>query len=411
MTDALGWTLLHFLWQGALIGCVTAIGLTALRNARAEYRYNVACAALLACLAWPALTLYGRLAEGSAIASGMARIVSGPGLVAGSFAAQCQHQLPWIVAAWAVCCAALTVRTALGLFWIERVSRRASTAAPAHWQQRLDLLARQFGIGRHVALRVVDELASPITAGWLRPVVLVPAALVTGMPPELLEALLAHEMAHVQRFDYLVNLGQNAIEILLFYHPAVWWISGRIRVEREQIADDIAARKLGEPRSLALALSELEKLQFSRHSPALAANGGELMSRIKRLVRPDTEALDWKAALPVMGLALALSACASAPQVKHEPVVVAAVVDFKSCAKPVWPAESLKREETGTVRLEFTVSAQGKVVGSTLFRSSGHPALDEAAREGINKCAFKPGTRDGVPVESTMKMMYIWTLK
>jgi hypothetical protein len=133
-------------------------------------------------------------------------------------------------------------------------------------------------------------------------VVLVPASLVSGMPPQLLEALLAHELAHVRRCDYLVNLIQSAIEILLFYHPAVWWLSNRIREEREQIADDVAASELGEPRRLALALSELDLFQFSPQL-AQAAHGGNLMSRIKRLVRPETEPLNWKLALPILGLA------------------------------------------------------------------------------------------------------------
>jgi type II secretory pathway pseudopilin PulG len=135
-------------------------------------------------------------------------------------------------------------------------------------------------------------------------VVLVPASLVSGMPPQLLEALLAHELAHVRRCDYVVNLIQSAIEILLFYHPAVWWLSNRIREEREQIADDVAASTLGEPRRLALALSELDLFQFTPQL-APAAHGGNLMSRIKRLVRPEAEPLNWKLALPILGLATA----------------------------------------------------------------------------------------------------------
>ena len=91
-----------------------------------------------------------------------------------------------------------------------------------------------------------------MTAGWFKPVLLVPANLVTGMPPDLLEALLAHELAHVRRHDYLVNLLQFAAEILLFFHPTVWWLSRRIRIERERIADDMAAALIGQPRRLAL---------------------------------------------------------------------------------------------------------------------------------------------------------------
>ncbi|MDB5755627.1 MAG: peptidase, partial [Massilia sp.] len=124
-----------------------------------------------------------------------------------------------------------------------------------------------------------------------------------------LEALLAHELAHIKRHDYLVNLVQSAIEIVLFYHPAVWWLSNRIRLEREQIADDLAASMLGEPRRLALALSELDRFQLAAtHHLAHAAHGGNLMIRIKRLVRPESEPLNWKMALPILGLSAACAA-------------------------------------------------------------------------------------------------------
>jgi D-alanyl-D-alanine endopeptidase (penicillin-binding protein 7) len=220
-------------------------------------------------------------------------------------------------------------------------------------------------------------------------------------------------MGHVKRFDYLVNLGQNVVETLLFYHPAVWWISGRIRAEREQIADDLAASHLGEPRRLAMALSELEKFQFSAHHLALAANGGDLMSRIKRLVRPDAQALNWKAAIPVIGLAAAcVAGCAHTPaKVQAAPLRTTAVADFSSCLKPVWPKQSLRDENTGTVTLAFLINKDGTVADSKLLKSSGYAPLDMAAREGISRCRFKPATLDGQPVLSWTPMQYVWTLK
>ncbi|UUZ48399.1 M56 family metallopeptidase [Massilia sp. B-10] len=192
---------------------------------------------------------------------------------------------------------------------------------------------------------MVEGLTSPLTVGWLRPVILLPTALVSGMPAHLLEALLAHEMAHIARKDYLVNLGQNVIEILLFYHPAVWWISGRIRREREQIADDIAARHTGQPRMLAQALSALERLQ-SGGALAMAASGGDLLARVRRLLRPDAQAVSWKAALPVLALALAglgvyVNAAARAPSIDSLIVDRPPMMDFRSCAKPVYPADDL----------------------------------------------------------------------
>jgi D-alanyl-D-alanine endopeptidase (penicillin-binding protein 7) len=308
---------------------------------------------------------------------------------------------------------------AVGLLWIGRMARHDEPARD--WQLRLDRIARHLGVTRAIRLRVVDSLASPVTAGWWRPVVLVPASLLSGMSPELLEALLAHEIAHVRRFDYLVNLAQNVVEAVLFYHPAVWWISHRIRTEREQVADDLAAKALGEPRRLALALSELERLQFSTHHLAQAASGGDLMSRIKRLVRPDRQALNWKAAIPVLGLVALCAGCAASrqqtaqsQQAQQQPAPQLAdsraVVEFKSCHKPVWPVEDLRAGHEGTVTLGYLIDAAGNVVDSTVRKSSGYPAMDEAARSGIAKCHFKPATRNGEPVQAWMQMQYVWVL-
>lgn len=413
LTIAIGWTLIHFLWQGLLLGCATAALLALLRNQRPEYRYAAACVALLACAAWPAAGLYLRLTGGSD--GGQSVVFSGPLLAAAADDAgllDLQGPLRWIVTVWAACAALMAARMALGLLWIERAARRPQARHPA-WEERLRAMAARFGITRTVRLRVAAALSSPVTAGWWRPVVLVPAALIAGMPPDLLEALLAHELAHIRHHDYLINLLQNVIEALLFYHPAVWWISNRIRAEREQMADDFAASQLGEPRRLALALSELEKLQFSTHHLAQAANGGDLMVRIKRLVRPAPQTLNWKAAIPVLGLAAAcLSIYANAVAAdKTAAKKLDAIVDFSGCAKPVYPETSIKALEEGMVELRFLIDVDGKVSAAKVRKSSGHPALDEAARVGLMKCSFKPATVAGKPVKSWLSMQYVWDLK
>lgn len=418
LTFSLGLTLMHFLWQGLLIGCATALALALMRNTRAQYRYLLACSALMACLCWPALELYQRLG-GSATAVGVefnmiqraARTIAGAGEPF-----DLRDSLRGIVGLWALCAAVLALRMVLGLLWIQRAVHED---APRHrdqrlrWEASLARLALRFDVTRTVRLRIVDTLASPVTAGWWRPVVLVPASLVSGMPPDLLGALLAHEMAHIKHHDYLVNLLQNVIETVLFYHPAVWWISNRIRVERELMADDLAARTLGEPRRLALALSELEKLQFSTHHLAQAANGGNLMERIQRLMRPAPRALNWKAAIPMLGLALACMTIYAEAMAADKVAgrTTPAVVDFNSCAKPLWPDGAIARKEQGTVTLAFTVGADGKARSSEVVKSSGFADLDEAARTGIEKCTFKAGTKAGKPFESKMKMQYVWLLE
>lgn len=418
IVNAIGWTLVHFSWQGALVGCQTALALALLRKARPETRYLVACIGLLLCLAWPVTELFVRLSGDNSFEGGFAVVLAGAaGGVAqdGGWRGLFGRNLAWIVGAWALCTLFLALRMIAGLLWLRRAA--AHEAGDPAWQARVDRLATQFGLARPVRLRIVDGLSSPVTAGWWRPVVLVPASLVTTMPPHLLEALLAHELAHIGRHDYLVNLLQNVIESLLFYHPAVWWISRRIRVERERIADSIAARQLGEPRRLALALSELEKLQFSNHHLAQAANGGDLMSRIKHLVRPDTEALNWKAAIPVLGFALAgLAGCAQTPAsspvtVKTDSIVNMPIAQFDSCERPKYPAEALARNIEGTVTLGFLVSAEGAVRDTALRKSSGDTSLDEAARTALAKCTFNPGTVNGKPTEQWTEVKYVWVSK
>jgi len=137
------------------------------------------------------------------------------------------------------------------------------------------------------------------------------------------------------------------------------------------------------------------------------------MSRIKRLLRPAPQALNWKAAVPLLALAGACLgiygqavAADSSSEADRRPVL-----DFSSCAKPVWPAEALQAKQTGTVILSFQVTAAGKVEGSSIARSSGHPSLDEAARSGIAKCSFKPALAKGKAISSPVQVQYVWTLE
>lgn len=414
MIAHVGWTLLHFVWQGALIACVAGVGMVALRNSRPQARYALACTAMLACIVWPAVELVGRLTA-PVVVDAAASTMSFSGtstLHAWTLPGWLHSHLNAIVVTWAACAGGLSLRMMAGLWWIRQAAR--SPRSDAIWQVRLDAMAHTFGITRAVRLRIADSIASPVTAGWWRPVILLPSSLLTGMPPELLEALIAHELGHVKRADYLVNLVQNVIETLLFYHPAVWWLSRCIRTERERIADDLAAQHVGE-RPLALALSTLEKHQFSHHDLALGANGGDLMLRIKRLLRPTQQGLSWTAALPVLGLSAALIAgCAQVPVAPPlaavPPVPGKAMVRFDTCAQPQYPPSSLREKHTGAVVMRFLIGTDGRVQDSKVDSSSGDVALDEAAHTAIAKCTFTPALIDGVAVPVWTTVRYVWSL-
>ncbi len=320
LVPALAAVLVDFLWQGALIGLFAWLALTLLRNARPQARYAVACLALLACVlvpAWRLLHAVGASASpvhAEAIAPDLNVTIAAahaPAVPAFKTLAALpplpDGALPWVVAFWAAGVVMLALRMACGLWWVRRL-RAHALADRSDWQQRLDALAQRMGIGRVVALKIVADGDSPLSAGWWKPVVLLPAALAMRMPTHLLEALLAHELAHIRRHDYLVNLLQGTVEVLLFYHPVTWWLSRQVRIEREQVADDIAASALETPRHLALALSQLDRYATPFPAFAQAAHGGQLMSRIQQLVRPDRRTIGTIGgivALPLLGLAAA----------------------------------------------------------------------------------------------------------
>ena len=295
--QALGWTLLHFLWQGALLGLLAWLSLALLRGASAKVRYGAACAFLLLMVAAPAATLLLLQPQGPAGALPLP-----PGAIPGPLAAPgdaplalrvkaaLDPALPWLLGGWAAGVLLLSGRFLGGWARVQRLRRRSAMPVPAEWHLVLSRLCRELKLSRTVRLLQSAAVEVPTALGWLRPVILVPACALAGLAPAQLEAILAHELAHIRRGDFLVNLLQSLVEVLLFYHPAVWWLSGRIRHERELCCDDEAAALCGDPLLLARALTELEALRESAspssHHLALAANGGSLMQRIRHLLQP-----------------------------------------------------------------------------------------------------------------------------
>jgi peptidoglycan-N-acetylglucosamine deacetylase len=190
------------------------------------------------------------------------------------------------------------------------LKRRQTNPLAERWQARVAHLSRQLRLSRPVRLCESALVEVPTVVGWLRPVILVPASLLTGLPAQQVEALLAHELAHIRRQDYLVNLLQTMIETLLFYHPAVWWISGQVRQEREHCCDDLAVKACGDVLVYARALTELEQLRVRVSGQlALAATGGSLLGRIRRLVETPRRA-SHKSSTGLAGVMALVAVCA-----------------------------------------------------------------------------------------------------
>jgi len=322
--ETLGWSLIHFLWQGLLIAILAAVVLALLKNASASLRYFVACLAFLLMASSPAVTVWTLnsdrvIASGTAAnnmevtsevegTSGNGSVVTtsdmtatfphtpdelpehpagGPLTTATANESSAGTLEPWLtplVAGWLFGVTALSLRLVLTLLQVSRLRTQVTSIVPQAMTDRLADLTRRLGVSRPVRLAQSALVEVPTVIGALKPLILLPATAMTGLSAEQLDAILAHEIAHIRRHDYLVNLVQTVIETLLFYHPGVWWLSGKIRQERENCCDDIASDLCENPIRYAEALVRMEELRTPAGGLALAATGGSLRSRIRRLL-------------------------------------------------------------------------------------------------------------------------------
>jgi beta-lactamase regulating signal transducer with metallopeptidase domain len=371
-----GWTLVSFLWQGALIGVVAAAALRMARRAPASARYAIACAALGAMLATPALTAWWLQSPDRAGRTTVVERDLGAAFVPSKVDVQASpradrpvrsatrseppaYWLPVLVALWLMGVSALTARMVFG--WLRvRQLHRASLAMPSsHWQSTASRLAAFLGIGRPVHVAECDLVDAPAVIGWLRPVIVIPVAALASLTPAQADAILAHELAHVQRHDYLVNLAQTVAETLLFYHPAVWWLSGRLRIEREHCCDDVALGVCGDAVEYAEALAAIET---RRGVPAfaLAAGGGSLVHRIKRILGPTTPAsssIEWVAA-PVFAAVLMVGAVSFAQVQPAPPARPSAPVPAPAPAAPAAPASPAQGGSDVSAGREFRMQSK-----------------------------------------------------
>ena len=364
----LGWTLLHSVWQFACIAVVLWAALTVLRRRSANVRYLVACLALLATLASSAVTFHlvpdvaaprvslavagepgdavvteptGReaidgpraalpvvpphdseqkrvsslpLAERTEFArdggSALPLVetdVTGEATAAATITDVVTPWLPWVSLFWIGGVVVLSLRNLGGWIGVQRLRSVGAGPIDGELAQRVRSLSVRMRVSRPVRVLQSTLVEIPIVVGWLRPLILLPASLITGLSASQLEAILAHELAHIRRHDYLVNLVQTVAETLLFYHPGVWWISRQIRLERENCCDDAAVRVCGSKTVLAEALTEIEASRLPV-GPALAATGNRLgftLRRVRRLLNPKVKSAGpSQAAAAVLALTL-----------------------------------------------------------------------------------------------------------
>lgn len=330
LAHAIGWTLLHLVWQGALVAALLAVLLSRLPGRSANLRYALSCAALALIVAVGAATAersYRGAIPPIAASSRSAPVTveprpGPPALTAmprthpdrlRAYVQRANDALPAIVTIWVIGVAILSVRLILEWLRARGLVNRSTSPARDAWQDAARRLGRAIGVRRAVRLLESAAVEVPTVIGFARPAILLPASMLTGLTPAQIEMILAHELAHIRRHDFLVNLLQTAVETLLFYHPAVWWISRQVRIERENCCDDVAVAVCGSPLHYARALARLEELRATPSVLAVSATGGSLLQRVRRLVgggaRPDGAAVRGASAAALLsGLLLVLAA-------------------------------------------------------------------------------------------------------
>lgn len=297
LSEAIGMAVLHLLWQGILVAGVLAIVLRLLSRSSANVRYVLSCAALAALLILGVITAYNAYepAPGPMAVQQTTEEAAGEPVFVVSEAAAIEPGLfekladlvrmhsSTIAIIWLLGVAVLASRLAMSWTRTRGLARASAFPAPDDWQRVLERISAAMNLRRVVRLVGSPAVDVPSVIGFLKPVILVPAISLSGLSARQLEMILAHELAHIRRHDFLVNMLQSVAETLLFYHPAAWWISHQIRIERENCCDDLAVATCGNAVEYARALTVLEELR-ERPALAVAASGGSLLERVKRLI-------------------------------------------------------------------------------------------------------------------------------
>ncbi|MHB1957784.1 MAG: M56 family metallopeptidase [Acidobacteriaceae bacterium] len=300
-SHAIGWSFVHFLWQGTVLAMALTAALKISERNSANLRYLLCCVAMAGMALCPVLT-WTNIAFWVSNRSTMERPHSA---FAGAYSAHgAEHSqiqygskelIDWtdrhmtaILVLWSIGVLLAFVRLLASLAAAKRLSAASVSTAPDRLQTLADQVAPRLKLAFSARLVVSSRVTTPAVVGWRRPVVILPPSFLAGLSQQEEESILAHELAHIRRRDYLVNVMQTAVEAVLFYHPAIWWVSRQIRREREHCCDDLALKVSGSPFVYARALTTLEEQRsLAKPELSLGAHGGDLSMRIKRLLEPD----------------------------------------------------------------------------------------------------------------------------
>lgn len=318
---SLGLTLLDSLWQGAVLLVICGAFLWLLRNRASRVRYYVVLLGLLALPVMSIVTFSGYYGSntsvvatttGGQIIAGDSILFEGGNVLPDSAIGLVDQWYNWaqlnasyISLIWVLGFALFAFRLTGGFYMVHKLKKNSQLPEDGYWLSRLRLMCEELKIKIPVELRQSAKLTSPIVLGYLKPVVIFPIGLLQGLPTDQIEAILLHELAHIKRFDYVLNIVVSLLQVVFFYHPAYWWLQSQLDSEREYSCDDLVLNQTGNSLSLIKALAAVREFQITSHSPALAFAGqkNQLLKRVERIMKKKTRT-NWLGGLISMSVLL-----------------------------------------------------------------------------------------------------------
>lgn len=315
---AMGWTFLHSLWQGLLAAMLAAAVMIFTRKATARLRYHLLCAVLICFIAgagstfiyyWqqaPAatnITSSGVVSVTNNIYTGYETVITDDATFLEKLAIWFDSNISLVVIIWALFFAMNCLKLFTGLASVRRLRYYRTVPAPTGWETSLQQLSASLGIREKVTLLQSALVKVPVALGVLRPVILVPVGLLMHLPPEQAETILLHELAHIKRKDYLVNLFQRFAEAIFFFNPALLWISSLIRMEREVCCDDVVLEHTAQRRNYLDALIAFQEYTAPSPSYALGIAGKRhhLLERVRRIITRENRKIGWPERIVLLG--------------------------------------------------------------------------------------------------------------
>lgn len=304
LLSAFGWTIIHSIWIGGIVFILAWVLMYFFRNAKANYRYLIATGSLFSFLALVSIAFFKvyavqninhgiklTIGENFRSLSNNFMEVSNLSNLTNSFSLTnienyINQNIPLLVVVWLVGLLFFSLRFAGGLIYTYRMRSRSQKIGGSELNNMLEKMSKKIGLRSKVQIKETSLISTPMVIGFIKPIILLPLGMANGLSLHQVEAILFHEIAHIYRLDYLINLIQSIIEVVLFYHPVVWWLSAYIRAERENICDDIAIKHTGSALNYAKALTNLQELNNQTPDIVVAFSNKKyrFMNRIRRLL-------------------------------------------------------------------------------------------------------------------------------